>query len=167
MSHTLKRISVFVLPAVLCSVLLIGCGYSLRRAPSFTSLSVGPVANNTSEPRLQDIFYDSLSAELMKRGIRVASGADYRLESSLEEVHISSTAEKEGVSVQYEVTIKGQFFLVAPDGNKTPLRGSNVFTVAFGGEGALELLTAGKELAIKRALEDLSREIAAALARPR
>lgn len=149
--------------AALLAPALTGCGYSLRKGPAVRAVRIEPIANNTNEPRLQDFLYDALVEELMKQGVRVRGDAEHGIEGALNGFELRPTAEKEDVTVQYEVAIHGRFSLVGPDGSRTPLRERGAFIVTFGGEGALELLTAGKELAIQRALRDMAREIAASL----
>lgn len=147
----------------LIAVLFAGCGYSLRKAPPVDSVRLGGIVNNTYEPRLSDFLYEALSLELAKNGIRVDAKAGHSIRGSIDNVALRGTAEKGGVTVQYEVTIEGSFFLVSPDGSERPLRKSGVFIVTFGGTGALERLFASKELALKRALENMSREIVASI----
>ncbi len=166
MNRTSVLINFALLAAVLTSALA-GCGYSLRKGPPVTAVSIGRIENNTYEPRLQDFLYDALTEELMKQGVRVDDDADYRIEGVLNAFEIRGAAEKDKITVQYEVIIKGMFHLVGPDGARRPLRERAAFIVTFGGQGALELLTAGKELAVERALNDMSREIAASVVQMR
>lgn len=149
--------------AVLAAAIFAGCGYSLRKAPPVDSVRLGVIVNNTYEPRLSDFLYEDLSLELTKNGIRLGGGSGYSIRGSIDDVSLRGTAEKDGVTVQYEVTIEGSFFLVNPDGSEQPLRKSGVFIVTFGGAGALERLFASKELALRRAIENMSREIVASI----
>lgn len=155
--------TLLALAAVLLGAVSAGCGYSVRKGPAVKSVRLGRIANNTYEPRLQDFLYEALSLELMKNGIRIDPGAGHRITGSIDEVRLKGTAEKNGVTVQYEVTVEGSFFLAGPDGVEQPLRKSSAFIVSFGGEGALEGLLAGKELALKRALANMSQEIVASI----
>jgi len=154
---------VLALVSVLAAVIFAGCGYSLRKSPPVDSVRLGVIVNNTYEPRLSDLLYEALSLELTKNGIRVYAGAGHSIRGSIDEVTLRGTAEKDNVTIQYEVTIEGSFFLVGPDGSELPLRKSGVFIVTFGGTGALERLFASKELALRRALENMSREMVASI----
>jgi outer membrane lipopolysaccharide assembly protein LptE/RlpB len=163
MPRLISALTLLALAAVLLAVIPAGCGYSMRKGPAVKAVRLGRIVNNTYEPRLQDFLYEALSLELMKNGIRIDPGAGHQITGSIDEVRLRGTAEKNGVTVQYEVTVTGSFFLVDPGDGKRPLRKSSAFIVSFGGEGALERLLAGKELALKRALANMSQEIVASI----
>jgi hypothetical protein len=147
----------FIVLALL--VLPAGCGYHIRKAPSVDSVRLGRIVNNTTEPKLQDKLYESLSLSLMKNGIRIKNSAEYELKGSIDDIEIRGTAEADGVAIQYEVRISGNFVLIGPDGKTKKLRNSNVFIVTFGTTGAMEHVIAQKETAIMISLDNMSSEI--------
>lgn len=148
----------FTLLVLLAALALSACGYSVRRPP-VDSVRLGVIKNNTTEPKLEDRLYEALTTELMKNGIRVDSGSSHALEGTIDEITLRGTAEKDEVTVQYEVGINGSFFLVEQSGERKPLRKSNAFIVTFQSEGPLAEVVAFKERATITALRDMAAEI--------
>ena len=151
-----------------CAMLLVAsCGYSIRQSPAVSEVRIGKIKNMSFEPGLQDTFIISLERELTRRGIRVDRRAGYVLEGRINNVQIKGTAEAEDVTVQYEVTIIGDFFLVHPDGKKKELRGRDNFIVSFNARGDLQSVMASKEGALRRALDNLASDVASDVASAR
>jgi hypothetical protein len=156
----MKALSYAVCSIVLAALVLpVGCGYHIRKAPSVDSVRLGRIVNNTTEPKLQDRLYESLLLSLMKNGIRIKNSAQYELKGSIDDIELRGTAEADGVAIQYEVRISGDFVLKGPDGKARKLRSRNVFIVTFGSTGALEDVIAQKETAIMTALDNMASEI--------
>jgi hypothetical protein len=151
--------SSYLLLSVLTAVLVTGCGYSLRKSTPVSAVRLGTVENRTYEPRLQDFLLEALSVEFQKQGIRVDQGAAHRITGTIDKFTAAPTAEKEDVTIQWELAIEGSFLLVSPDGTEKPLRKDNIFIVTFGGEGPLEGVIASREAAIRQAMRDLAREL--------
>jgi hypothetical protein len=154
-----KYRSSYLLLAAVAALLVMGCGYSLRKTTPVSAVRLGAVENKTYEPRLQDFLLEALSVEFQKQGIRVDHGAAHSITGTIDEFTVVPTAEKDDVTIQWELTIEGSFVLVSPDGERRPLRKSNIFIVTFEGEGPLEGLIASREAAIEQALRDLAREL--------
>jgi len=127
------------------------------------AVSIGRVENRTFEPKLGDRLNSALVAALLRNGIRVEDGAPHVLEGKITDFDLRSVAEKGGVTVAYEVLIKGDFFLMGPDGSRRKLRDRGVFIITFSSQGDLTGVLARKEEATLRALEDLSEELAASI----
>jgi hypothetical protein len=149
----------YLLLAAMSALLVVSCGYSLRKSTPMSAMRLGAIENKTYEPRLQDLLFEALSVELQKQGIRVDSGAAHAITGTIDKFIVVPTAEKDDVTIQWELIIEGSFFLTSPDGAKKPLRKSNIFIVTFGGEGPLEQVLASREVAIEKALRDLAREL--------
>jgi hypothetical protein len=137
-----------------------GCGYTLSGIPKTESVSLGRILNNTHEPKLQDWMCEALTLELMKNGIHVSRSAGYTVSGSINRVSIKSVAERDGLTIQYEVNIGGEFHLTGPDGRRSPLRSRGLFLVTFSSVGDLESVIARKQQALKTALDDMAGEIA-------
>lgn len=150
--------------ALIGTVLLASCGYSVRQAPAVSKVRIGPIKNLTFEPGVSDTFILSLERELTKRGVRVDRGAHHALEGSITQVKIQGTAEDNDVTIQYDVSISGSFHLVGPEGKKTALVERNNFIVTFSGRGTLGALMSSKQGAITKALDDLAVAVASAVA---
>ena len=141
-------------------VLPAGCGYNIRRKPPVDSVRLGRIVNNTTEPKLQDRLYEALSLSLMQNGIRIENSSQYEIKGSIDGIKLRGTAEEDGVAIQYEVSISGNFVLIGPDGKARELRSSDVFIVIFSSaDPLLERVIAQKEAAIKRALNNMATEI--------
>lgn len=154
----------------LCSLLsalcfLIGCGYKFqgRETLPFDSVRIGRIENRTFEPKLEDKLQKALADELIKNGIMISKNSGHVITGVITKFELKPLTEKEGLAVEYEVIIKGEFFLTSPEGKVTELRNSGVFIVAFYNAGSLNELTASKEPAIETALKNLSSEIRAGI----
>ncbi|HEB01936.1 MAG TPA: hypothetical protein ENI12_01740 [Nitrospirae bacterium] len=151
-----------------CAMLLAAsCGYSIRQNPAISEVRIGKIRNMSFEPGLQDIFILSLERELTRQGIRVDRQAGYVLEGTINNIQIKGTAEDEDVTVQYEVTITGTFYLVAPGGKRKELRGRDNFIVSFNARGDLQRVMSSKEGALRRALDNLAADVASDVASAR
>jgi len=148
---------------VLAAALLTGCGYSMQGRPEVDSVRVERIRNNTTEPGLQDILYDSLAIELGKYGVRLDSGAKNRVEGSLEDITVNNLASKDGLAVHFEVNVKGNFSLVGPGDERRPLTRQSSYIVTFTTTGPLEELTSMRERAIRQAMSDLATELASSV----
>jgi hypothetical protein len=153
----MKNIVCYILLASL--LLPAGCGYNIRKSPPVDSVRLGRIKNNTTEPKLQDKLYESLMLSLMKNGIRINRSSEYELRGTIQDIELRGTAESEGVAVQYEVRISGDFVLAGPEGKTRKLRGSEKFIVTFDATGPLQYVSAQKETAIMIALDNMAREI--------
>lgn len=148
---------------LVCLLLFLGaCGYSVHRAP-MDSVRLGKIENRTFEPKLEDRLNEALTGALLRNGIHIDPRAAHTVKGTVEEFHLRSLAEKERITVTYEVIIKGRFYLVDLEGRQRELRSSGVFIVTFGSEEVLERVLALKEEATLRALDDLSEELTASL----
>jgi hypothetical protein len=160
---SLYKISNFKSSILILIVLLSGCGYSIQKSSSVDSVRLGKIENRSYEPKLEDRFYEALMVGLMKNGIRINENSGYTVMGTIDSFDLKSLAEREGLTVSYEVVIKGRFFLEGPDGKKRELRSRGVFIVSFSGGGRLETVLASRDEAIERALSDMSEAIAASI----
>ena len=151
-----------------CAMLLMAsCGYSIRQNPAIPEIRIGKIRNMSFEPGLQDIFILSLERELTRRGIRVDRQAGYVLEGTINNIEIKGTAEANDVTVLYEVTITGTFYLVDPGGKRKKLKGRDNFIVFFNARGDLQRVMSSKQGALRRALDNLASDIATDVASAR
>lgn len=148
--------------------ILSGCGYSFhgRANLPFESVAVEKIINRTFEPKLEDRLDRALGQELMKQGFRIQNDSPYRIVGNITAFELRTLSEKAGVTVEYEIIIRGDFRLLGPSGMSKELRNRGAFFVSFGGTGALQDVMALKEVATERALRDLSSEIVASLIFP-
>jgi len=141
---------------------LAGCGYTIKRSP-VASVHIGMIENMTSEARLNDRLTEALVAAFMKNGIQVRGSSEHSVEGTIESLELNQLAEAGDVTTTYRVVVKGEFFLVGPDGKKTKLANTGKYIITFSSEGSLTPIIAGKELAIRQALDDMADEIAASV----
>lgn len=142
-----------------------GCGYKFqgRETLPFDSVRIGRIENRTFEPKLEDKLQKALADELIKNGIMISRNSGHVITGVITKFELKPLTEKEGLAVEYEVIIKGEFFLTSPEGKVTELRNSGVFIVSFYNETSLQALVASKEPAIETALKNLSSEIRAGI----
>ena len=170
MSEVRRANSMDFMLYTLCSMLialsLYGCGYSLqsRAALPFDSIQIQRIENKTVEPKLQDRFYEAITQEFLKYGVTVQSNADYKLSGTINRFELRVLSEKEGIAVEYEVIIKGDFRLVEPSGAVKDIKNiGSPFIISFTAPNPLESVLAFKELASEQAIRDMAMEVAAAL----
>jgi len=162
--HAVSKQRVFnLLPLLVLTAALVACGYTIRHSYPVDTVRLGPLRNNTTEPKLEDRLYEAMTHELMRNGVQVDNGSEYAIEGTLDSIELKGTAEKDDITIQYEVRINGSFVLKGPGGESRNLRKSGAFIVSFTSEGALAEVIALKEQAIARALADMSEEIVASL----
>ena len=149
------------LVVALCMAVLSGCGYSMQQTTM--AVKIGPVENMTGEAGLEDRLTEALVSSLMRNGIRVSGSSGNVINGNLRSLSLDVLSEQAELSTTYRVTIKGEFFLMVPDGADKKLPGGGKFIVTFSSRGALTSVIASKELAIERALGDMAEEISAAL----
>jgi len=139
-------------------LLTFSCSYRVLR-PAYESISVGRIENKTSEHGLEDRLTTALVEELMKNGIRVDKNSPYKIEGTIDRFELKGVAQKDEVSVQFEVFIEGGFVFKGPEGKEHRFRASTIFPQTFSSEGALEEVLSLKESTINSALKDMAQEI--------
>ncbi len=174
MNHILSNLRISVSPylrfshllLVTCySLLVVGCGYTIhgRASLPFDSIRIGKIENKTVEPKLEDRMQRALADELMKNGIQVVNSSGYVLNGVIKTFELKGLSEKEGVMIEYEVVIRGRFYLVDPSGKTKELKDSGSFIASFSSADSLQNVMTMKEEAIKRALKDMATEIVASI----
>ncbi|MBF0459322.1 MAG: hypothetical protein HQK99_15640 [Nitrospirae bacterium] len=113
------KINYMLLAAAL--LLISGCGYTLvtKADRPYTSVRIGKILNTTSTPKLQDMLYEALAAEFMKRGVTISDSADYSLEGKIYYYQLMAVAAKNTYAAEYEITINGTFKLKDKNDNVT------------------------------------------------
>lgn len=168
MKRPLRALSALILLAA-AALFVSGCGYSMagsKRAPlAFETVDIVYINNATLEPGLQDGFRKALSSELMKRGVILELGAKTRLSGTITRFVVTGLAEKDGYFTEYDVMISGRFRLKKAGGKEFDLGGRGPFIVSFPIMGGMAGFSGLKEVAVKRAVEDLAAEVAAAALR--
>lgn len=147
-------------------LLMSGCGYSLhpQSALLVKQISIGLIDNRTAEPKLQDKLQRALAEEFMKQGVRVSPEAEYKITGTVRSFDLAGLAEKNGVTVEYRVTMNAQFRLLDREGKTVAVKEiSSPFIVALTDEGDLGRLFALKDTAQERAAADIAMEIVGAL----
>ncbi len=149
--------------AAITFILLLGsCGYSVHRHASlpFGEINIGPIDNATLEPKLQDKLSRALTEEFSKQGIMVTPEAQLKLTGSITKFDMISLSEKAGITVEYRVIIDADFRITDAQGKVREARHvSSPFIVSFTGTGDMANLLAARDLAEKKAMEDLSEEL--------
>lgn len=157
----------FMLSTVPCLLSTVfSCGYALHSKTSlpFRSIRIGEVENRTVEPKLQDKLSRALVDELLRQGVAVDQGADYHLTGRIDQFSLRVLSEVSDIATEYEVVIKGNFVVTDPSGQRRELRDiGSPFIVSLSGSGELTPILARKELAVEKAVQDMARQIVAAL----
>lgn len=139
-----------------------GCGYSIhpQSALSGTDVSIGLIENKTTEPKLQDKLHRALTEEFMKQGVRVAQSADYTLAAVISRFDMVSMSEKEGVTVDYRVTVNVEFRVLDRSGKVIETKSvSSPFIISVTEEVNLGNLLAFKEVAEEKTMRDIAMQI--------
>jgi outer membrane lipopolysaccharide assembly protein LptE/RlpB len=151
----------FILTVVIFSVLG-GCGYRIhpQSALSGTEVSIGLIDNKTTEPKLQDKLHRALTEEFMKQGVRVVPSADYTLAAVISRFEMVSMSEKEGVTVDYRVTVNVEFRVLDRSGKVIETKSVvSPFIVSVTEEANLGALLASREVAEEKTMGDIAMEI--------
>ncbi|KWT85883.1 LPS assembly lipoprotein LptE [Candidatus Magnetominusculus xianensis] len=147
---------------LLAAALLIisGCGYTLvtKSDRPYTSIRIGKIINNTSTPKLQDMLYDALASEFLKRGVTISDSSDFSLEGNIYSYRLTAVAEKKKYAAQYEVAIKGSFKLKDKNDNVTKeIKDiSSPFIESFESQDAVNSIIASKEQHDESAMRSLA-----------
>jgi len=159
------RHSSLVTHLITCHLLLFtlfGCGYSVqtRSELPFDSISIGKIENNTSEPKLQDRLSRSLAETFMQYGCQINPHARYKIEGKITKFEMEPVAEKASAATQYMVIVRADFRLIDTiNGSFQTFSIHNPFYVYFSSAGSIQQVLAQKDIALGRALDDLSQEI--------
>jgi outer membrane lipopolysaccharide assembly protein LptE/RlpB len=142
--------------------LVSGCGYSLHPQSALPAkeVSIGLIENKTTEPKLQDKLNRALTEEFMKQGVRVVTSADYTVAAVISRFDMVSMSEKEGVTVDYRVTVNVDFRVLDRSGRVVEAKSvSSPFIVSVNEEVNLGILLASKEVAEEKTMRDVAMEI--------
>jgi hypothetical protein len=153
--------SIYISLFTVLSVLLSGCGYTLQTRANlpFRTISVGTIENKTSEPKLQDRFYEALATSLSEYGFEMDPSARYRLEGQIYYFELLPTTEINLTATQYQIVIKGNFKLVDTESGKSiNLAANSPFVTYFNANpaGRLESIMTQKEIAEESSLTNMS-----------
>ena len=149
-----------------CICMLQACGYTVYTKSSlpFDAIQISRFENRTSQPKLEDKLFRALTEEFVKQGIAVYSHADYILGGVIKHYDIRMLSQKSGSAAEYEVIIESDFKLAEPSGETRIFKNiGSPFIVSFPSSGTLEEMVALKDLALDRALQEISREFVALL----
>ncbi|MDA8239971.1 MAG: LPS assembly lipoprotein LptE [Nitrospiraceae bacterium] len=139
-----------------------GCGYGIHPQSALlaTKVSIGLIDNKTAEPKLQDKLNRALTEEFMKQGVRVGPSAEYTLAAVISRFDMVSMSEKEGVTVDYRVTVNVDFRLLDRSGKVIETRSvTSPFIVSVTEEANLGSLLASKEVAERKTMRDIAMQI--------
>lgn len=154
------------MPVFALSIFLGGCGYSVHRHSSlpFTEISLGPIENKTHEPKLQDKLHRALIREFLKQGIGINPSAGHKLSGVINNFSMIGLSDKDGITVEYRVVVDADFKFIDGEGNTRDMKNIGApFIVSLTGSEDLGKLLAAREVAQKRALNDIAMEIAGML----
>ncbi len=147
---------------VLLSLILMGCGYSIRTKADlpYTSLRIASIMNKTSQPDIEDILYRKLAQEIEKQGIAITGSSAYVMTGEIRNFHLKVVSEKDEFSREYEVLITAEFMITGPEGYKKKLSSvKSPYIESFIAQREINSIIAFKELATERALESLSNRL--------
>lgn len=161
----MSRLVLFFTLVTGCLSVFSGCGYTLHGKTSlpFNSITIGKIVNRTFEPGLEDMMRLTLTDELIRIGFVIDGNSAYKIDGAINTFELRTLSTKQGLAVEYEVVITGDFRLTEPSGKTRGLRNSGAFITSFLSTESLQGVMAMKEKAIERALRDLSSEIAASI----
>jgi len=151
---------------ILIAIMLPGCGYNIYRQGNlpFTEIEIGLIDNRTFEPKLQDKLHAALSEEFVKHGIAVKSGGATKISAVIHVFAMTILSEKQDFTTEYRVDIHTDF--IVEDKNKKRAEHKNIsspFIVSLTTPDDLGRLLGMKELAEKRAMEDIAMRIVGVL----
>ncbi|MCG6552337.1 MAG: LPS assembly lipoprotein LptE [Candidatus Magnetominusculus sp. LBB02] len=147
---------------LLSAALLIiwGCGYTLvtKADRPFTSIRLGKIINTTSTPKLQDMLYEALAAEFLKRGVTISDNAPYTLEGRIYYYQLFAVAAKNTYASEYEVAVNGMFKLKDKNDNVTKeIKDiSSPFIQSFESQEYVNSIIASKERQNEAAMQSLA-----------
>ncbi|MDA8387181.1 MAG: LPS assembly lipoprotein LptE [Nitrospiraceae bacterium] len=162
----MKKTAALAIAACLLGLLMLsGCGYTFagRKYLRVTSVKIGPIKNNSSEPGLSEMLVSALSDELSKQGIDVDQDSPNRIEGSLDRFDLTGTSEENQSFTAYQVAISGHFVLRDANGKEFLLPGTAPFIVSFSSQGALNQVFAQRELAVQAGMQQLASQIVSGL----
>ena len=144
---------------------LSGCGYTFagRQGLKVTSVSIGPIKNNSSEPGLAQMLIPALSDELSKQGINVDQDSPNRLEGTLDRFDLTGVSEENQSFTAYQVTMSGHFVLKSANGKEILLPGTAPFIVSFSSQGTLNQVFAQRQTAVQSGMQQLASQIVSGL----
>ncbi len=145
------------------SLILSGCGYRIQTKKDlpFESIAIGEIKNLTYEPRLQDRLMQSLAEVLMSYGFYLSNDAKYRIDGDITRFSLRVLSEISLTASEYEVDIAGTFTVTNRETGKTyPVKILRPFSTHFTTKDKLVEVLSQKESYTKRALNELSQEIA-------
>lgn len=145
----------------LCALLLMGCGYTLRK--SIESVRLMEFKNKTFEPRLSDHLTRALASALNKKGIHVSDNSGYELSGTIDDISIRPDSVRDDTATTYRVSLSCTFTLKLPSGSKRVLQHVNNFITSFSSQGSIETVASNKDLAIQQALSDIADSLVAQL----
>lgn len=158
----IRYLILWVICPLLSAIFFFGCGYSLhnRALLPFKEIQIISVENQTIEPRLQDRLYEALAEEFLQRGVKVTDSALCKLSGVINKFELRVLSEKEGVAVEYEVIVQGDFKFIDSTGRSKELKNiGSPFIVSFYSRGQLDEVIALKELTSQRAVKHLAAEV--------
>ncbi|MBF0554645.1 MAG: hypothetical protein HQK96_08855 [Nitrospirae bacterium] len=137
-----------------------GCGYKLmtKAEMPYTSIRIGKILNTTSTPKLQDMLYEALATEFLKRGVTISDSAEYVLEGKIYFYMLTAVAEKKKYAAEYEIAINGSFKLTDKNGViiKEIKDMSSPFIESFESQDAVNSIIASKEQQNEAAMGDVA-----------
>lgn len=147
---------------MIAAVLLVvsGCGYTLITSSErpYTSIRLGKIVNATSTPKLQDMLYEALATEFMRRGVTISDSAEYSLEGKIYFYKLTAVAEKKKFAAQYEIDIRGSFKLKDKNDNVTKaiMDIHSPFIESFESQDAVNAVVASQEQQNEAAMRSLA-----------
>jgi outer membrane lipopolysaccharide assembly protein LptE/RlpB len=147
---------------LLAAVALIvsGCGYTLitKAQMPYTSIRIGKITNMTSTPKLQDMLYEALAEEFLKRGVSISDSAENTFEGAIYYYNLKGVAEKKKYAAEYEISIRVAFKIRDKNDNVTKeIKDiSSPFIESFESQDAVNTIIAMKEQQDERAMRSLA-----------
>lgn len=151
-----------VLIAVLMSLILSGCGYTMQSRSNlpFQEVDLGRIGNMTHEPKLEDRLARAFGQVLPEYGIDLSKSARYRIEAEIAKFDMVALSEISLYVSEYQVTALTNVRLIDRQTNAvTSISSSGPFVTYFRSTGGIESVLANKELATDRAMRDIAQDI--------
>lgn len=162
-----SALSALVAAPVAATLLLGGCGYSLRTSmpPGINSIHVPVLVNKTSEPGIEDFITQALTQAVVQSGrVRIASGpqdADAVLEGSIVEYRLTSLSFDSSANVtSYRLIIGLALTFKDLKQNKVIWKQDRIEERAdFQVAGQVSQTIAREQVAVQKAAVDVARAI--------
>ncbi|NOX20380.1 MAG: hypothetical protein GXO99_03855 [Nitrospirae bacterium] len=130
-----------------------------RASYPYQSVQLSSVVNMTSEPGLDQRFYEAFLSVCNEQGFNCIDG-DVAISVKLTKFRLLTRSLKSSYSSEYSVVLNADVILNYPDGEEKRIdQLSSEFDESFIAQNTVEEINTNQELVTARALEELARRI--------